>query len=64
MPVGGLAEPDALGMGCEAFLKRLIILPIDTNRYIMVTKGAARQAANSTITARELVRDKAGWIHA
>jgi hypothetical protein len=63
MPVGGLAKPDALGVGCEAFLKKLTILPIDMNGYILSQK-AARQAANSTITARELVRDKAGWIHA
>ena len=64
MPVGGLAEPDALGVGREVFCKTLTILPIDTNGYIMSQKSGARRAANSTITARELVRDKAGWIHA
>src|SRR5436190_1513677 len=39
------------------------ILPIDMNRYIPSQRGN-RQAANSTITARLLVRNEAGWIMA
>ena len=37
------------------------ILPIDMNRYIPSQRGN-RQAANSTIAARPLVRDDAGGI--
>jgi len=41
----------------------LTILPVDTNGYIP-SQAATRQAANSKITARPLVRDKAGGIMA
>jgi len=40
----------------------LTILAIDTKSYIPPKKEATRQAANSTITARPLVRDDAGGI--
>jgi hypothetical protein len=47
----------------HAFLESLTILPIDTNGYIL-SQNSGEAGGESTITARALVRDKAGWIHA